>query len=127
MSGTFRISQPASSTLQLFPEDPLYKRWTPQQVGTRGTREPIFAAIWRFECDFGPMPTSEVSPFFERRFISGGLYNCVFPHPQSGALVGFTGVAILESSFDWTDVERNSWTDGFRIAFSVNLYATGTV
>lgn len=72
MSGTFQLSQPSSSTMQIFPEDPLYKRWIPTQVATRGTREPIFAAIWRFECDFGPQPSSDVGSFFERRFIAGG-------------------------------------------------------
>lgn len=95
-------------------------------MGVRGTREPIFSAIWRFECEFGPSPSSDIGPFFERRFIAGGLYNCMFPHPITSQLVGFTGVSIDESSFDWTDVERNSWTDGFRIVFGVNLYATGT-
>lgn len=127
MSGTFRLSQPASSTLQLFPSDPIAKRWIPTQVATRGTREPIFSSIWRFEMDFGAMASADALPFFERRFIAGGLYNGYLPHPNTAALVGFTGIAIEEVGFDWTDVERNSWTDGLRVVLSVNLYATGTV
>lgn len=126
MSGTFRITEPNSSTIALWPSDPLYKRWTPQQIGTRGTREPIFAAVWRFECDFGPMPSSEIGPFFERRFIAGGLYFLTAVHPITNALVSFTGVAIQEVAFDYNDVERNAWVDGVRVAFSVNMFATGT-
>ena len=126
MSGTFQLSLPNSNTMQQFPDDPLTKRWSSQQVGTRGTREPIFAAIWRFEMQFSTLESSNMK-FWESRFIAGGLYNAILPHPITSQLVGFTGVSITDSSFDWNDVERNSWVDGFRVVLGVNLYATGSV
>lgn len=125
MSGTFRISQPASSTMELFPADPLTKRWAPQRVGTGGSGAPIFAAFWRIEMGFGSLPYSDAK-FFESRFVAGGLFSAYLPHPTSGALVGFTGTAIEDFSFQWNDVERNSWVDDARLTMRVNLFATGS-
>lgn len=111
--------------MELFPFDPLVKRWVPQRVGTSGVGEPIFAAFWRLEMGFGSMASSEAK-YFERRFIAGGLYNAVLPHPITAALVGFTGTAIEDFSFEWNDVERNSWADNVSLSLRVNLYATGS-
>lgn len=126
MSGTYQISQPGSSTLALFPSNPLTKSPRLQRLGTSGAGAPIFAAFFQWDFGWGPGPRSDVS-FFESRYIAGGLYNCVLPHPISGALVGFTGVAIDDVSYTFNDVERDSWYDNLRVSLRVNLYATGTV
>lgn len=125
MSGTFRLSLPNSSTMQLFPDDPIAKRWTPTRVATGGQGEPIFAAFWQVELSFGSMSRTDNS-FFESRLVAGGLYNFVGVHPITGQLVGFTGTAIEDYSFEFNDVERNSWVDNPVLRLRVNLYATGS-
>lgn len=120
MSGTFQLDN------QLFPCDPITKRWTPQQVAVSGLREPIFTNIWRFECSFGILTTQGQSDFFMTRFITGGLYPVVLPHPITGQLVSFTGAAIDAYSFDWNDIDRNAYAVGARLILSVDLRATGT-
>jgi hypothetical protein len=126
MSGTYQINQPGSSTQALFPSNPLSKSPRLQRVGTSGAGSPIFAAFFIWDFNWGPGPRSDVS-FFESRYINGGLYNCVLPHPITGNLTGFTGVAIEDVSYTFNDVERDSWYDNLRVSLRVNLYATGTV
>lgn len=124
MSGTFQLSQPASSTMQLFPFDPLTKRWQAQRVATSGVGEPIFSAFWLVELGFESMASSDMS-FFESRFVAGGLFTSVLAHPITAALVRFTGTAIEDVSYSFTDVERNSWVDSLTVTLKVNLRATG--
>lgn len=126
MSGTYSISHIGSSTLQLFPENPLSKSPRLNRVATSGAGAPIFAAFFQWDFNWGPGPRSDVT-FFESRYIAGGLYNALLPHPITGALVGFTGVAIDDVSYTFNDVERDSWYDSLRVSLRVNLYATGTV
>lgn len=126
MSGTYQISAPASSTLSLFPENPLTKTPRLNRLGTSGAGAPIFAAFFQWDFGWGPGPRSDVS-FFESRYIAGGLFNAVLPHPITGNLTGFTGVAIEDVSYTFNDVERDSWYDSLRVSLRVNLYATGTV
>lgn len=65
--------------------------------------------------------------FFESRYVNGGLYNALLPHPVTGALVGFTGVAIDAFEYSFNDVERDSWVNSYRLSLRVNLFATGSV
>lgn len=128
MSGSYQLSAISSSTMSLFPQNPLNKRWQSTRVGTGGQREPIFAAFWQLEMNFSILETRGESDYFMSRFIAGGLYNAYLPHPITGRVVGFTGVSIEEVSLSWMDVDRDSWTeDGYRVMLGVNLYATGTV
>lgn len=126
MSGTYQLSQVNSSTMELFPQNPIAKRWTANRVATGGTREPIFSGFWQVELSFSTLQVQGESNFFESRFIAGGLYNAILPHPITGALVGFTGTAIEDTNFEFTDVERDSWAEGTRVVLSVNLQATGS-
>lgn len=112
--------------MELFPQNPIAKRWTPNRVATGGTREPIFSNFWQVELSFGSLEVQGESDFFESRFVSGGLYNSILPHPITGALVGFTGTSIEEVSFEFNDVDRDFWAEGTRVVLGVNLQATGT-
>lgn len=127
MSGTYQISVPNSAVLELFPKNPLTKRWDAQQVATRGQRSPIFSAVYNLEMSFGILETQGQHSFFESRYIAGGLYNAILPHPITGNLTGFTGVAILDYSAEFNDIDRDSYAEGARMGLSVNLFATGTV
>lgn len=126
MSGTYSIAAIGSSIQAQFPANPLTKSPRLQRVGTSGAGGPIFAAFFTWDFGWGPGPRSDVT-FFESRYINGGLYNALLPHPITGALVGFTGVAIDDVSYTFNDVERDSWYDSLRVTLRVNLYATGTV
>lgn len=126
MSGTYQLSQIGSSTMAQFPSNPLTKTPRLQRVGTTGAGGPIFAAFFQWDFGWGPGPRSEMT-FFESRYINGGLYNALLPHPITGNLTGFTGVAIDNFDYTFNDVERDSWVDGYRLSLRVNLYATGSV
>lgn len=127
MSGTYQISHIASSALQAFPENPISKSPRLNRLATSGAGAPIFAAFFQWEFSWSAESRSNVAPFFMGRYIAGGLYNCLLPHPITGALVGFTGVAIESVDYTINDVERDTWVDGYRVSLRVNLYATGTV
>lgn len=128
MSGSYQLSLPNSSTMQLFSVNPLTKRWQSTRIATGGQREPIFAAFWQLEMNFSILQTRGESDFFMSRFVAGGLYNARLPHPITGALVGFTGVSIEDVSFSFGEVDSDGWTeDGYTVRLGVNLYATGSV
>lgn len=126
MSGSYAISHIGSSTLQLFPETPLSKSPRLNRLATSGAGAPIFGAFFQWDFNWGPGPRSDVT-FFESRYIAGGLYSCLLPHPITQNLTGFTGVAIESVDYTIGDVERDSWYDSLRVTLRVNLYATGTV
>jgi len=126
MSGTYQLGNPGPP-LALFPKNPLTKRWQREQAATRGTGEPIYSAFWRLDLGFGSLRTQGDSDFFESRFISGGLYHAILPHPITGLPVGFTGVAIEDYQFTFTDVDRDYYAEGARLSLGhINLSATGT-
>lgn len=78
------------------------------------------------ELNFSSLEVQGESSFFESRFIAGGLYNAILPHPVTGALVGFSGTSIEETTFEFNDVDRDFWADGTRVVLGVCLRATGT-
>ncbi|MCP4362645.1 MAG: hypothetical protein GY796_31970 [Chloroflexi bacterium] len=127
MSGTYQLSAIGdTSTMSLFPQNPLSKRWAADQIATGGTREPIFSNFWQIELSFGTLQVQGENDYFESRFVAGGLYNAVLPHPITGALVGFTGTSIIEVSFSFNDIDRDTWANGTRVSLGVNLIATGS-
>ena len=127
MSGTYQLSAAGDpSTMSLFPQNPIAKRWTANRVATGGTREPIFSGFWQVELSFDTLQVQGESDYFESRFIAGGLYNAVLPHPVTGALVGFTGTSIEDVSFEFNDIDRDYWAVGSRVLLGVNLQATGS-
>lgn len=126
MSGTYAISAINSSTMSLFPSNPLTKTPRLQRIATGGQGAPIFSAFFIWEFGWGPGPRSEAT-FFESRYASGGLFNAVLPHPVTQNLTGFTGVAIDDFGFTVNDVQRDSWVDSYRLTLRVSLYATGSV
>lgn len=112
-----------------WPVSPLTKRWQPQRLGTRGTRDPIYSAIQRLELNFPTLETLGQNDFFETRFLAGGLFNAQLPHPTTGKFIVFTGVAIEEYTFQFGDIDNvggQFWAFNPRMVLSVNLTATGT-
>jgi len=103
MSGTFRLDN------QLFPRDPLTKRWVRERAGTGGPGEGVFVDLWRFEMRFGTLATIGESDFFMSKFLEAGLHTAVLPHPEDGSLQTFTGVAIANYGFSFNDVDRDAW------------------
>lgn len=121
MSGTYQLDA------QLFPKNPLTKRWQRQPVATSGVGEPIYSDFWQIEMNFGTLETQDEAGFFETRWLAGGLHSAVLPHPQTGQLTGFTGVAIQDFTYELTDVERDFWADGGLLVLGhISLSATGT-
>jgi len=112
-----------------FPKDPLTKRWSRQQVATGGAGEPIYTAFWQIELAFPILSVDDEVSFFEAAWLSGGLHTAVLPHPKTGSMTGFTGVAIVDFSYELSDVDSDGWTEsGPRLRLGhINLGATGTV
>jgi hypothetical protein len=67
VSGTFSLDG------NLFPKDPLTKRWTRQRTATGGPGEGIFIDFWRLEMRFGTLDTVGESDFFMGKFLESGL------------------------------------------------------
>lgn len=112
---------------QNFTCGPLSKRWDQQQIARKGTVESVFAAFWQLELTFGDRPVSDAK-FFESRWFAGGFHTISVPHPTTGVMTGFTGVAIRDVSYGYTDIERNSWVDSLQVTFGhIYLGATGSV
>lgn len=124
MTGSYQISAISSPTLSLFPENPLSKSPRLNRVATSGAGAPIFAAFFTWDFGWGPGPRSDVT-FFESRYINGGLYNAILPHPITMHPTSFTGVVIESFEYTVNDVERDSWADSYRLTLRVNLFATG--
>lgn len=121
MSGTYQLGG------ALFPRNPIGKTWTADVIGRRGTREPILSSVWRLEMQFSFLETTGEHDFFMSRFIAGGLYNAVLPHPTTAQLTGFTGVAIENYRGPFMDVDSDGWAENPTLTLSVDLQATGTV
>lgn len=113
--------------MELFPKNPLTKRWNSRKIASKGNREPIYSAFWQIDLGFGILETAAESSFFESRKIAGGLYNAVLPHPITGHLTGFTGVAIEDYTYEMGDIDADYWAFNPRLTLTVNLFATGTV
>lgn len=122
MSGTFQLDG------TLFPKDPLIKRWTRQRIAASGVGEPIYTAFWQIEMTFGLLDAADEVSYFEDKWLTGGLYTAVLPHPKTGQLVGFTGVAISDFTYEFNDFDSNAWAEGSQLTLThINLSATGSV
>lgn len=121
MSGTYQLDG------ELFTKNPLAKRWQRRKIAADGVGQPIFTSFWQLELSFGTLETQSDVDFFEGKFLAGGLVSAVLPHPKTGNLTGFTGVAIEEFSYEYNDVEADSWAESARMLLGhINLAATGT-
>lgn len=125
MSGTFRLSAPASTTMALFPTDPLTKRWQRQSTGIGGLGENIYANFWQLELSFGDLQAPTELSFFQSRVQAGGLYYATLPHPVTGLMTNFTGVNIARFDFEFNDMDYNTWTENPRLMLEVPINATG--
>lgn len=103
MSGTFQLDG------ELFPKDPLTKRWTRERAATSSVGEGIFIDFWRLECRFGTLDTQGESDYFMSKFLETGLHTAVLPHPEDGSLQTFTGVAIADYNFTFGDIDRDGY------------------
>ena len=112
MSGTFQLDG------QLFPRDPLTKRWIRERAATQGPGEGIYIELQRLEMRFGTLATAEESNFFMDKFLAGGLHTAVLPHPETGSLQTFTGVAISDYGFSFNEVDRDSYALNPRLILS---------
>lgn len=122
MSGTFQLDS------ELFPKDPLTKRWTRQPIAAGGTGETIYSEFWRCEMSFGILEVPTEVSFFEGKWFADTLHTVVLPHPKTGSLTGFTGVNIQDFSYEFNDIESNNWAATARLSLThINLSATGTV
>lgn len=122
MSGTYRIDG------ELFPQNPIAKRWQRQSVAVGGVGETIYSDFWQVELSFGTLESNPDIAFFENKWLSGGLHSAVLPHPRTGELVGFTGVNIQEFNHEFNDIDSDSWAESGRLVLNhISLSATGTV
>ena len=97
----------------VFPRNPLTKLWRPALQGGFGNSEPILSGLWTLDLNFGILESVTQVEFFENAYQAGGLHTARLPHPQTGQLHNFSGVAIedLSHTFDeWDSDAYNSDT-----------------
>lgn len=121
MSGTFELDN------QLFPTDPISKRWSRQEAGKGANRVPVFSSVWSLSLRFPTLESRTQANFFESRYMAGGLYNLKAPSPHDGTLTTYTGVAIESFEYTTNDIESQAWVVSPTLIFSVDISATGTV
>lgn len=122
MSGTYRLDG------RYFTVDPIAKRWSRQPIASIGTAESIYSSFWQCELSFGALEVVPDVQFFQTRWLAGGLHTATLPHPTTGELTGFTGTNIQDFSYEFNDVDSDSWGEGARMVIShINLSATGTI
>lgn len=123
MSGTYKLDG------AFFPRNPLTKRWSRQQIATSGVAESIYTDFHQIEMSFGILEHNDEVSFFEDAWLAGGLHTAVLPHRKTGQLTGFTGVNIQDFSWDFSDIDSDSFAEAGStlILNHINLAATGTV
>lgn len=112
----------ATGTFQLdgthFPKDPLRKNWVRPPVGVGGKRKTLFADKWVLQLNFPRLQTQTEHNFFWQKFMAGGLYNAVLPHPSNGKLFSASGVSIDEYDFTFDERDNNSFAVNPRMTLS---------
>lgn len=119
MSGTFQLDG------ELFPQNPLEKRWNGEKLGYTGDRVPVLSGVWTYSLSFGLM-SAENYRFYEDKFIAGGIHQAVLPHPISSDLSLFTGVYIDSVEGGFNDVDRNSYVTDVSMTLRVSIGSTGS-
>lgn len=112
MSGVFRLDG------ELFPRDPIQKNWVRLPVARFGNNLPVFSPFWQLELSFGILDTATDVTFFETKFQATGLHVLIAPHPETGILTTFSGVAIRNFTHSFNDVEKNSWNVNNRLTLA---------
>jgi hypothetical protein len=110
-TGTFQLGG------EIFPKDPLTKTWARSSVGKGGKRKTLFADTWNLTLSFPTLETSEHA-FFFKKYIAGGLYSAVLPHPANGKLFSVTGVAIDDYSWTFNEIDNNAYAMNPRMVLS---------
>lgn len=121
MSGTYELDA------ELFPHDPVAKRWKREDVGTGGEAESIYSGFWQIELDFPILLAASEASFFYDRWMAGGLHDARLPHPRDGTLTDFTGVNIKSWDYEFMDVDSDDWADRPRLVLThIHMSATGS-
>jgi hypothetical protein len=121
-TGTFELDG------QLFPTDPLKKRWSRNKTDDGGLGEPGFAHIWALTFQFPTMEVTAQSSFFYTKFVAGGLHTikCVAHDSENGELATYTGVTIVNYSYSIPPTDNQKWAQNPTMTLSVDIRATGT-
>ena len=112
MSGVFQLDG------ELFPRDPVQKQWSRVQVGRQGNNLPIYTAFWQLELGFAILDTATDVNFFETKFQAGGAHTLTAPHPETGILTLFTGVAVRNFTHTFNEFNKNTWNDDSRLTLA---------
>jgi len=114
MSGTYQIDG------QLFVTQPIQKQWQRQQLGKLGTGEPVFGSYWSLSLSFPIMEfgSGSAGNFLMQHWLDDELHSAVLPHPQSGFLTVFSGIAIDDVQLNIMSFDRDGWVDSGRITMS---------
>ena len=120
MSGTFEIDG------ELFPVDPIKKRWSPVRSSTYGTAAPGIQNIRGLTLQFPTMEMNGQSSFFQAKFMQGGLHTIKVVDPHHGGLTTFTGVTIENYQFTIPQNDNQYWAQSPNLSLSINILATGT-
>jgi len=114
MSGTYRIDG------DLFITNPLRKKWSRRNIGATPAGKPIPSQLWSLDFSFSEMRAGSgtASSYLMEKWLSDGLHTAVLPHPLTGDLALFSGVAIEQVNFTFTDKDQDKWAGNARMQLS---------
>ena len=114
MSGTYRIDG------QLFRCQPTEKQWQRQQIGMLGTGEPVYSSYWSLSLSFPIMEfgSGSAGNWLMQHWVDDELHSAVLPHPVSGYLTTFSGVAIDGVQLGIMSFDRDKWVESGRMNLS---------
>ena len=97
----------------LFIENPIQKQWLRQNVAVSTKGNPIAGSYWTLGLSFSTLSAGSgtASEQFMTKYLEGGLHSAELPHPVDGQLTIFSGVAIEQVSFSFSEVDRDKWVD----------------
>lgn len=114
MSGTYQIDG------QLFITQPLDKQWHRQVLGRKGSGEPVYSPYWSLSLSFPILDfgSGSAGNWLIQHWLDNELHSAVLPHPVSGFLTTFSGVAIDDVSVSILDYDSDSWIGGVQVNLS---------
>ena len=114
MSGTYQIDG------FIFKEQPLQKQWQRTPIGRLGNGEPVYSAFWDISLSFGTLElgTGTSTAQFMQYWVDNKIHSAVLPHPVSGSLTVFSGIAIDEIQYAIGDFDVDAWVSNLYLKLS---------
>jgi len=97
---------------------PLTKNWRRPMLGRHGTFEPVQSGVWAVDLSFGLLESDGGITTLEEAYQADGLHVVDLPHPRTGLMTTFSGVAIDDLSHTFNEFDSDGWNQDVRLSLS---------